>query len=260
MRFSDASNAKSRLFAACNLDFIRQVSAKTSFLWNSTLKRSFFMQKFSVNFNRIMFSERFRNSSHAKKIAAIAVFAALSVVTNMLLEIRIFDVQFSLTIFVSAVTGVFLGPLAGFFACVFGDFVGYVFNSWGQLYMPWVGVSTGLFALIAGLVFASDFECGATVSYGKLYLKIAVYAAVTFVLCTAMINSVGFYLYNKYVTGFLNAFSEYSAKYFGGNTGFFIYLLYRLFFKGQIWNSLANYVLLFIFLPVFNRVFRPKAD
>lgn len=218
------------------------------------------MQKFSANFNKLMFSERFRNSSHAKKIAAIAVFAALSVVTNMFLEIRIFDIQFSLTIFVSAITGVFLGPVAGFLSCIFGDFVGYVFNSWGQLYMPWVGVSTGLFSFIAGLVFSSDFERGAVVSYGKLYLKIAFYVAVTFVLCTAAINSTGFYLYNKYVTGFMTAFSEYSAKYFGGNTDFFIYLLYRLFFKGQIWNSVANYALLFIFLPVFARVFRPKAD
>ena len=218
------------------------------------------MQKFSATFNKFMFSERFRNSSRAKKIAAIAVFAALSVVTNMFLEFKLFDIQYSLTIFVSAVTGVFLGPLAGFLSCIFGDFVGYVFNSWGQLYMPWVGISTGLFALVAGLVFASDFERGATSSYGKLYLKIALYVVVTFVLCTATINSVGFYLYNKYVTGFMKAFSEYSAKNFGGNTGFFIYLLYRLFFKGQIWNSVANYALLFVFLPVFKRVVRPKAE
>ena len=226
------------------------------------------MQKFSATFSKLMFSERFRNTSRAKKVAAIAVFTALSVVTNMFLEFKLFDIQYSLTIFVSAVTGVFLGPLAGFLACVFGDFVGYVFNSWGQLYMPWVGVSTGLFALAAGLVFAPDFERGEVLSgncpkknsYGKLYLKIALYVVITFALCTVMINSVGFYLYNKYVTGFMKAFSEYSAKNFGGNTGFFIYLLYRLFFKGQIWNSVANYALLFIFLPVFKRVVRPKAD
>lgn len=226
------------------------------------------MQKFSATFSKLMFSERFRNTSRAKKVAAIAVFTALSVVTNMFLEFKLFDIQYSLTIFVSAVTGVFLGPLAGFLACVFGDFVGYVFNSWGQLYMPWVGVSTGFFALAAGLVFASDFERGEVLSgncpkknsYGKLYLKIALYVVITFALCTVMINSVGFYLYNKYVTGFMKAFSEYSAKNFGGNTGFFIYLLYRLFFKGQIWNSVANYALLFIFLPVFKRVVRPKTD
>ena len=196
---------------------------------------------------RIFFSERLRNSSHAKKIAIVAVFTALSVVTNMFLEMRIFDIQFSLTIFFSAITGLFLGPLAGFCACVLGDFIGYVFNSWGQLYLPWVGLSTGLFAFIAGLMFG-DVE----MPFKKWVVRFLIYVALTFCICTVMINSTGFYFYFKYIY-VSKKFLAYAEEHFGGNSGYFIYLIYRLFINGQIWNSIANYTFLFAFLPILKK-------
>ncbi len=148
---------------------------------------------------RLFFSERLRNYSHAKKIATVAVFTALSVVANMFLEMRILDIQFSLTIFFSAITGYFLGPLAGFFACLSGDFIGYVFN------------------------------------------------------CPQLLNTTGFYFYFKYIY-VSKKFLAYAEEHFGGNGGYFVYLIYRLFVNGQIWNSIANYALLFAFFPVLRKI------
>lgn len=212
------------------------------------------MFKNGLSRKNLFFSERYAASSQGKKIAALAIFTALSVVTNMFLEIRILDIQFSLTIFFSAVTGVFLGPLAGFCTCVLGDFIGYVFNSWGQLYMPWVGVSTGLFSLIAGLLLPKKNG----ESYPKLYFKLALYALISFFICTVAVNSLGFYFYN-YTVGFGQAFKEFAENNFGGNSYFFVYLIYRLFFKGQIWNSVANYALLFVFFPLLKKATEEKA-
>lgn len=241
------------------------------------------MQKKSFNLGNLFFSELFRNSSRAKKIASIAVFAALSVVTNMFLEVKIFDLQFSLTIFVSAIIGVILGPTAGFITCVFGDFVGYVFSSWGLIYMPWVGISTGLFAFVSGVTLGGVFdekeknETGENANdenakeknvegknakeknaNGKIFARLAVFAAVSFVVCTIAVNSTGFYIYN-YHLGFGKNFVAFAEKNFGGNRAFFVYVLYRLFFLGQIWNSLANYALLFIFFPALKRVLSRRA-
>ena len=201
-------------------------------------------------FGNLVFSKVLKKSSTGKKMAYLAVFTALSVVTNAFIEIKLFDLQFSLTIFFSALIGVFLGGTCGFVVCLLGDFIGYVLNSWGQFYMPWVGVSTGLFAFFAAIIFTNIRED----SYKTVLIKTALYTLVTFLICTVAVNSTGFYLYNKHVTGFFKTFEEYSKAKFGGNTGFFVYLIYRLFFKGQIWNSVANYTLLFVLLPALKRV------
>lgn len=229
------------------------------FLGTPLYKRSFFMQKKSFNFGNLFFSEIFRNSSRAKKIASIAVFAALSVMTNMFLEVKIFDLQFSLTIFVSTIIGVILGPIAGFITCVFGDFIGYVSNSWGLIYMPWVGISTGLFAFLAGIILGGVFNAKEEITYGKMFARLAVFAAVSFIVCTIAVNSTGFYVYN-YHLGFGKNFVAFAEKNFGGNCAFFVYVLYRLFFLGQIWNSVANYALLFAFFPVLKRVLSRRTE
>ena len=85
-------------------------------------------------FKKLFFSELIVNSSRTKRTVYIALLAAFSVVTNMFLEFKFFDVQFSLTIIVSAVIGGLIGAIPGFFACMLGDFIGYVYNSWGYLY------------------------------------------------------------------------------------------------------------------------------
>lgn len=194
-------------------------------------------------------SQFLQNLSTSKKIAFIALFTALSTVCNMLLEVRILDVQYSLTITVSFVCGIFLGPVFGFTSGVLGDFIGYVINSWGQLYMPWVGISTGTFSAIAGLVFSVKTE-----KTRALYIKAMVFTILSFLICTLFINSGGFYFYNRKI-GFSDAFLTYVESLTGRKSGSFpIYVIYRLFVKGQIFNSIANYVLVFILIPILNKV------
>ncbi|MBR0190195.1 MAG: ECF transporter S component, partial [Clostridia bacterium] len=94
-------------------------------------------------FKKLFLSELIVNSSRTKRIVYIAMLAAFSVVTNMFLEFKFYDVQFSLTIIVSAIIGGLIGAIPGFLACMLGDLVGYIYNSWGYLYMPWVGIATG---------------------------------------------------------------------------------------------------------------------
>ena len=68
----------------------------------------------------LFFSKLIMNSSPTKKIAYVAVLTALCVVCNMFFEFKFADVQFSLTIAVSALAGVLLGSAFGFVACFIG--------------------------------------------------------------------------------------------------------------------------------------------
>lgn len=97
--------------------------------------------------------------------------------------------------------------------------------------MPWVGISMGLVALISGLVVNGlkwKFK-------GALQVKLALVSVLTFALCTVAINTTAFWLL-------------YSKVPYG------TYLVARLFVQGQIWNSLFNYALLFLFVPVLKRI------
>lgn len=207
------------------------------------------MSKAAAVFKRTLFSELILTGSAGRRIAYVAVVTALSVVANMFLEFRLLDIQFSLTIVVSALAGILLGPVCGFAACYIGDFLGYVYNSWGQLYMPWVGFSTGMLALLAGLV----FTCLRFKFRGSLYVKLALVCALSLFICTIGINTTGFYLYFREV-GFSDKAIEAITGRFGTGVTYWSYAIYRLFIGGQIWNCLVNYVLLFSALPLLNRI------
>jgi hypothetical protein len=77
----------------------------------------------------------------------------------------------------------------------------------------------------------------------------------SFLVCTVAINSTGFYIYNK-TMGFSEAVERFVAENFGEDVFFLGYVFYRLFFKLQILNSIANYALLAVLLP-FLRAFKP---
>ncbi len=189
-----------------------------------------------------------KNDSH--KITSIGVMTALTIVTNFF-EFKFFDNQFSLTIAVAVLTGIILGALFGFTACVLGDFIGFLFNPY-NLYMPWVGLSTGMFAFISGIIFN-----GFPSEKGTVWIKMSLVSLYTFFICTIGINSTGFYLYNKAI-GFSAALVEYITERFGGGVSFWGYVIYRLFFKGQIWNSVFNYALLFIAVPTIQKIKLPN--
>ena len=154
---------------------------------------------------------------------------AFVVIANMF-EFKLADTQFSLTIVASALTGIIIGPIFGFAACFLGDLVGFLYNSAGYMYMPWVGLSMGLTATIAGFINAIPCE-------RKLfaYLKLAGICLGNFFLCTIAINTTAFWiLYSK--------------------VDYFTYLVARIFVQGQIWNSLFNFVLLFATVPAISRI------
>ncbi len=190
------------------------------------------MQKKGLSiWERLCFSPTLAGKNKAHKIAYIAVLTAFVVVANMFFEFKLADTQFSLTIFVSALCGLIIGPIFGFAACFLGDLAGFLYNSGGFAYMPWVGISMGLTAFFAGLIIMG--------LHSKkpwfLYVKLALVCVLTFFICTVAINT----------TAFWWLYSKVSYK---------TYLTTRLFVQGQIWNSLANYALLFIAVPLLGRV------
>lgn len=181
-------------------------------------------------FARLFFSPVLEGKNKSHKIAYVAVMTAFVVVANMFFEFKFADTQFSLTIVVSALTGIVIGPLFGFVACFLGDLVGFLYHSAGFAYMPWIGLSMGMVALLAGVIVSVPLKCK-----GALYIKLALVCLSTFLICTVAINTTAFWLlYSKvpYTT----------------------YLVSRLFVQGQIWNSIVNYALLFIVVPVVGRI------
>ncbi len=188
------------------------------------------MQKERRGVRRLLFSVALESKSRSQKIAYIAVMTAFCVVTNMFFEFKLADVQFSLTILVSALTGILIGPTFGFAACFLGDLVGFLYHSAGFAYMPWIGLSMGLTSFLFGV--AVGFFRGKA---WWLYCKIAIACVVTFLLCTVAINTTAFWLlYSK--------------------VDYLTYFVTRIFVQGQIWNSLVNFALIFITVPVLTRI------
>lgn len=199
----------------------------------------------SKNLKGLVFSPFMKDKTDGKKIAFLALLTAFNVICNSFLEFKTFDVQFSLTIVVSMVSGVILGPLSGGIVCILADFIGYLINSWGYLYMPWVGLSTGTLSFISGLVFKGEFK--------GWVVKSLIVCALSLTVCTILINSTGFYFYNK-AMGFSTAVLNYVSSQFGKDVNYITYLLYRLIFKGQIYNSIFNFAILFVAVPLLKKL------
>ena len=180
---------------------------------------------------RLLFSDLLAGQSMSRKIAVIGVMTAVMVVANMFFEFKLAETQFSFTLVLSALTGVIIGPLFGCVACFMGDLVGFFYHSAGYAYLPWIGISLGLTAVIAGLVINGLPQGGK----GFLFVKIGLVCILTFSICTVAINTTAFWiLYSKVDYG--------------------TYLISRLFVQGQIWNSLFNYALLFVIVPMVKKL------
>lgn len=211
------------------------------------LRRFFLMQKNYQGkklWEKLLFSPMLSQKNATKKIAYIAVITAVLTVGNTLLEIKFSDVQFSFTLILSMLAGIILGGGSGFCACIIGDALGFIINSWGYVYMPWVGLTSGVTALMGGIIFHLvnfDFK-------GGFILKLFLICLSSFLLGTVAINTTGFYFYN-YNMGFSTAVINYVKDLFGGEVSYLGYLLYRLIFKGQIFNCILNYALLFAVVP-----------
>ena len=198
----------------------------------------FFMQKITQHeqgvssFKRLLFSETLAEKNASHKIAYIAVVTALVVVANMFFEFKFADTQFSLTIVFSAMAGIIIGPIFGFAACFLGDLVGFLYNSAGFMYMPWIGLSMGMVALISGFVI-NGIKIN---TKSGIFFKVLLVCVLTFVICTVAINTTAFWL--LYAKG----------------VPYFTYLRTRLIIQGQIWNSLVNYAILFAIVPTIGKI------
>ena len=180
---------------------------------------------------KLWFSNLFLDANDSRKIAYVAVMTALMVVVNMFFEFKLAETQFSFTLLASMLAGMLLGPIFGFCACFLGDLVGFFYHSAGFAYLPWIGISMGLTAMISGLVINGLPEG----KKGFLYVKIAIVCITTFLLCTVAINTTAFWL--------LYAKVDYGT-----------YLISRLFAQGQIWNSVFNYALSFLVIPIVQKI------
>ena len=189
-------------------------------------------QKKNVSWQEILYSKTLVGKNKSHKIAYIAVMTAFLVVANMFFEFKLAETQFSLTLLISALTGMIIGPIFGFTAAFLGDLVGFLYHSSGFSYMPWIGISLGVTAAIAGLIIGGI----PSKSGWFLYVKLALISLLTFGICTVGINTTAFWL-------LWNSEVDYG-----------VYLVFRLFTQGQIWNSIANYVLLFIAVPALKNI------
>ena len=187
--------------------------------------------------NQGAFYGAIKGASRTHKIAYIGVMTALAAVCNMFIEFKLADTQFSITLFFSALTGAIIGPVYGFVASFLGDLAGFLYNSGGYPYYPWIGIAMGTVSAISGLVMGFGGN-----SKGALATKIAVVCALTFAIATVGINTTAFWI----------TYNQMKVPYMA-------YLSTRLFVQGQIWNSLFNYALLFASLPVIRR-FSAKSD
>ncbi len=177
-----------------------------------------------------LFSPTLANQNASHRIAYIAVVTAMLVVCNMFFEFKLAETQFSFTMLFSALAGIVIGPLFGFCACFLGDLVGFLYNSAGFAYLPWIGISMGLTAAFSGVIIGGSVKKG----WG-LYIKIAIVCLLTFAVCTVAINTTAFWiLYSK--------------------TDFWTYFVARIFVQGQIWNTLVNSALLFITVPILGKI------
>ena len=196
---------------------------------------------------RFFYSELMLGLSNARQIAYIGVTTALCIAVNFF-EFKLADTQFSFTVFASILAGMLLGPVFGFIAVFLGDAIGFLANSGGFMYMPWVGLSVAAMALIAGLVMKLPFHFK-----GSCFVKLAIICVLSLLVCSVGINTTGFYFYYTCV-GFSPKALGYLNDYFGGVGMYWTYALVRLVFMGQLLNSAVNYALLFAVVPLLKAI------
>ena len=179
----------------------------------------------------IFYSPLLDGKNHSRTIAYLGLMTAFSVISNSLFEFKMMDTQFSLTIAVSLLIGALIGGGYGFIACFLGDLVGFLINSGGFTYMPWVGLTTGVTALFGGLFLSSNEGKGSI-------LKTILACLCSFLVGSVLISTTAFYfLYSDGVS-------------------YWTYFISRFFIKGQIYNCLFNYAVAIFILPIIQTVIK----
>ena len=122
------------------------------------------------------------NLSKTQKLVYTAFFSALSFIANYF-TIKISDAfQISLIASVGFISGYLLGGGLGFASAFIGDLICGIVAPFGA-YNPIIGIGSGLFGLVPGLIF--------TFSNFNDYVNTVISFALTFVLCSFLINTLG---------------------------------------------------------------------
>ena len=163
------------------------------------------------------------SKSRTFRLCSIALLSALSIVVNAYSINITNDISISFTYLVSFISGVFLGPIAGFSVGCIGDIIGCIIAPKGP-YAITLTISCGLMGVLPWLVFKL---------FKKLpkYLKIVISFALVFLVCSVFINTSTWYV-------------MYSSK-----SEYFAYLISRN--SVQIWIVLINCIIMCaLFTPI----------
>ena len=167
----------------------------------------------------------------AKKVAYLALIAAISVIMNTLtLTVPGSGIAISFTYIPNFLAGFFFGPAAGFIVGVIGDVLGCIIWPKGA-WLPLLTLSAGLMGAIPGLV--------RYLPLSEKWLIVIAFVA-TYVVCSAGINT--FTLWHAYAA---------SKK------TFWVYFVGK--FPVSLLNMIANLVITYLLMPVFNKVILPRS-
>lgn len=166
----------------------------------------------------------------AKKIAYLALITAISVIMNTLtLTVPGSGIAISFTYIPNFLAGYFFGPGAGFIVGVIGDVLGCIIWPKGA-WLPLLTLSAGLMGAIPGLV-------------RYLPLKTRWHILISYI-ATYLICSAG-----------LNTFTLWQA-YAATKKTFWVYLIGKM--PVSVANMIANLVINFMLMPVFDRIITPR--
>jgi|GEM_PF-973749 len=139
------------------------------------------------------------------RIAYTGVLTALATLFNVITFYPVKYLAFSLTTIPTFIAGAMLGPISGFAVGFLGDLLGWLILPQGA-YMPLIGISSGLWGFIGGIVFLA------------LNLKYPFKIIISYLICLL------------FCTSFLNTFNLWIV-YSNGKSTFWAYLWLRIPFQ-----------------------------
>ena len=166
----------------------------------------------------------------AKNIAYLALITAISVIMNALtLTVPGSGIAISFTYIPNFFAGYFFGPGAGFIVGVLGDVLGCIIWPKGA-WLPLLTLSAGLMGAIPGLVRYLPV---------KMRWHVLIAYVATYIVCSAGINT--FTLWHAYAAT---------------KKTFWVYLIGKM--PVSIVNMIANLVINFMLMPLFERIISPR--
>lgn len=164
----------------------------------------------------------FKKMPASHRVAYVGVMTALSVIVNMFsINIAAGLIKLSFVGVVCVLSGSLFGPLIGFVIGFLGDLISFLTEGSGLAYSPLIGISNGVYAAIAGIVFI-------LFKNRKLFIRVLISFILAYFVCTLVISSLGIYIL------------------FGSKYTFWVYMLRRVMFQTpvSVANGIAGYLLL----------------